>query len=177
MYQCALRSAAVAQGPEHAPFKRGDRGSNPFGGTRYLAIAQQAEQLTLNQPVVGSMPTGEAIYCFSVMDKRACLPSRRSGFESLKQHQNTSMHVPIQPRSVGGFMDTELLRAKFESIGARLQVTTALVRDQRGAGIDIRADKTGEYFDIRLGANDSVDYEVVDLRPSMRHLLLLARRA
>ena len=59
----------------------------PSGGTRYLAIAQPAEQLTLNQQVVGSKPTGETICCFGVMDKRACLPSRWSGFESLKQHQ------------------------------------------------------------------------------------------
>ena len=79
--------AAVAQWTEHAPFKRGDGGSRPFGGTRQLAIAQSAEQLTLNQPVVGSMPTGETTRCFGVTDKRACLPSRRSGFESLKQHQ------------------------------------------------------------------------------------------
>jgi hypothetical protein len=74
------------------------------------------------------------------------------------------------------FMDIELLRAKFGRIGARLHVTEVVGRGQRGAGIDIRADKTGEYFDIRVRASDSVDYEVVDLQPKLRHLLLLARR-
>jgi hypothetical protein len=72
-------------------------------------------------------------------------------------------------------MDIELLRVKFGRIGARLQVTAVAGRSQRSAGIDIRADKTGEYFDIRVHANDSVNYEVVDLQPKMRHLLLLAR--
>jgi len=73
-------------------------------------------------------------------------------------------------------MDIELLRTKFARIGARLQVTEVVGRGQRGAGIDIRADKAGEYFDIRVQPNDSVDYEVVDLQPKLRHLLLLARR-
>jgi hypothetical protein len=74
-------------------------------------------------------------------------------------------------------MDIELLRTKFGRIGARIYVTHVAGRSRRGAGIDIRDDKTGEYFDIRLGADDSVDYEVIDLRPNIRHLLLLARRA
>src|SRR3954451_10994376 len=74
-------------------------------------------------------------------------------------------------------MDPELLRTNFERMGARIQITPVAARSRRGAGIDIQADNAGEYFDFRLGAADSVDYEVVDLRPSMRHLLLLARRA
>jgi hypothetical protein len=74
-------------------------------------------------------------------------------------------------------MDIELLRTKFGRIGARLQVTEVAMRSQRGPGIDIRADNIGEYFDIRVPANDRVDYDVVDLQPKLRHLLLLARRA
>src|SRR5215207_3607805 len=73
-------------------------------------------------------------------------------------------------------MDIELLRTNFGRMGARVYITHVTGRSQRGTGIDIRADKTGEYFDIRLRADDSVDYEVVDLQPNMRHLLLLARR-
>lgn len=73
-------------------------------------------------------------------------------------------------------MDFELLRTKFGRMGARIHVTQVTDRSQRSNGIDIGADKTGEYFDIRLRADDSVTYEVIDLRPNMRHLLLLARR-
>src|SRR5262245_44179404 len=73
-------------------------------------------------------------------------------------------------------MDIELLQEKFGRLGTRLQITEVDGRSRRGAGIDIRADKRGEYFDIRMEPNDLVDYEVVDLRPEMRHLLLLARR-
>ena len=62
-------------------------------------------------------------------------------------------------------MDIELLRTNFGRMGARVHITNVTGRNQRGTGIDIRADKTGEYFDIRLRADDSVDYEVVDLRP------------
>ena len=72
-------------------------------------------------------------------------------------------------------MDLDLLRKQFKGIGARLRVNEVAERGQR-AGIDIRADKAGEYFDIRMSASDSVGYEVVDLQPRMRHLLLLARR-
>jgi hypothetical protein len=73
-------------------------------------------------------------------------------------------------------MDIELLEKNFGRMGARLCIAEVATLSRRGPGIDIRADRSGEYFDIRLGANDSVEYEVVDLRPEMRHLLLLARR-
>src|SRR5262245_60712713 len=73
-------------------------------------------------------------------------------------------------------MDTELLRTNFGRMGARIKITHVTDRSQRGSGLDIRTDNIGEYFDLRLGADDHVDYEVVDIRPNMRHLLLLARR-
>jgi hypothetical protein len=73
-------------------------------------------------------------------------------------------------------MDIELLQQQFGRLGTRLLITEIAGRSRRGAGIDIRADKKGEYFDIRVEPNDPVDYAVVDLRPEMRHLLLLARR-
>ncbi|HEU5098211.1 MAG TPA: hypothetical protein VFU22_04250 [Roseiflexaceae bacterium] len=73
-------------------------------------------------------------------------------------------------------MDIDLLRGKFGRMGARLRLTDVAERDRRGAGIDIGADNLGEYFDIRVSAGEGIDYEVVDLRPGMRHLLLLARR-
>src|SRR5215510_16198716 len=76
-------------------------------------------------------------------------------------------------------MDTISLSKKFEQIGARVQLRPAISNIDRreDAGIDIRADHKGEYFDIRLDADDQVDYEVIDVRPDMRHLLLMARRS
>jgi len=75
-------------------------------------------------------------------------------------------------------MDTILLSKKFEQIGARVNLRPAINHRYRQelAGIDIRTDAKGEYFDIRLAADDQVDYEVIDVRPEMRHLLLMARR-
>ena len=75
-------------------------------------------------------------------------------------------------------MDTKLLSKKFAQMGARVQFRPAITNLWRSepAGIDIRADQKGEYFDIRLVNTDQVDYKVVDVRPDMRHLLLMARR-
>jgi hypothetical protein len=75
-------------------------------------------------------------------------------------------------------VDTILLSKKFEQIGARVQLRPVInnIYRREQPGIDIRADHKGEYFDISLAANDEVDYEVIDVRPDMRHLLLMARR-
>lgn len=72
-------------------------------------------------------------------------------------------------------MNTRLLRKRFGLIGARLRVSR--LDDSGGrAGIDIRADAEGEFFDLRVAPQEGVVYDVVDARPDMRHLLLLARR-
>lgn len=73
-------------------------------------------------------------------------------------------------------MEIGLLQKKFARMGARLQVGEARSRWRPEGGIDIGADGKGEYFDIRLPPNEAIEYEVIDLRPEMRHLLLLARR-
>jgi hypothetical protein len=39
-----------------------------------------------------------------------------------------------------------------------------------------KTDRHGEFFDIRLEPQEAVEYEVIDSRPDMRHLLLMARR-
>jgi hypothetical protein len=72
-------------------------------------------------------------------------------------------------------METKLLETMFERMGARVKIREAFGR-RHPAGIDIRSDKRGEYFDIGVEPNDRVEYEVVDIRPAMRHLLLMARR-
>ena len=80
-------------------------------------------------------------------------------------------------------MDTALLTDKFAKMGGRVrfgprisqQENRWLVDGDRMLRVDIRTDRRGEYFEIRV--DDSlVDLEVVDLKPKDRHLLLLARR-
>lgn len=75
-------------------------------------------------------------------------------------------------------MDTTLLNKKFERIGARLKVGDAS-RSRRSTNglltLDIGTDRHGEYFDIRSMPQGSADIEVLDVRPSDRHLLLLVR--
>lgn len=72
-------------------------------------------------------------------------------------------------------MDTELLRTQFGRIGARVRVSPVASLRQ-SVGIDIGNDKTGEFFDIRVRPDEPVLYDVVDVQPKLRHLLLLARR-
>jgi hypothetical protein len=72
-------------------------------------------------------------------------------------------------------METELLETMFGRMGARLKIREAVGR-RNPAGIDIRVDKWGEYFDIGVEATDRVEYEVIDIQPVQKHLLLMARR-
>ena len=80
-------------------------------------------------------------------------------------------------------METKLIETMFERMGARAKIHEAerirvnrfFSREPVG-GIDIKTDNHGEYFDVSIMPGDSVEYEVIDVRPSLRHLLLLARR-
>lgn len=67
------------------------------------------------------------------------------------------------------------LETMFERMGARVKIRTT-VSHGHPAGIDIRSDRDGEYFDIGVEPTDAVEYEVVDIRPRQKHLLLMARR-
>jgi hypothetical protein len=83
-------------------------------------------------------------------------------------------------------MDNEV-QTKFERMGARLKVTIVpvgapLQSDRRRLGadeqtrpvaVDIRRDDGGEFFELRRRSN--VDVQVLDVRPSDRHLLLMVR--
>lgn len=69
------------------------------------------------------------------------------------------------------YMDIQLLETMFGRMGARLKI-----RETLPAGINIRSDTDGEYFDVGVGATDRVEYEVIDIRPGQKHLLLMARR-
>jgi hypothetical protein len=66
------------------------------------------------------------------------------------------------------------LETMFQRMGARVRVRESFSRNR--SGIDIRSDKHGEYFDIGVEAADRVEYEVIDIQPRLRHLLLMARR-
>ena len=72
-------------------------------------------------------------------------------------------------------MGIQLLEKHFGQIGARLKIFGVESKFQRD-GIDIRNDKKGDFFQIRITERETVEYEVVDLKPDVRHLLLMARR-
>ena len=75
-------------------------------------------------------------------------------------------------------MDTELLNGRFNRIGARLKVNDTAKRRWRartGAlSIDIGNDRKGEFFALHLDPHLPPELNVVDVRPNMRHLLLMA---
>jgi hypothetical protein len=76
-------------------------------------------------------------------------------------------------------MNTEMLKAKFARLGARLQLQAAagrLSRFQRDLALtlDVRSDSTGEFFDIRVRQDARVEIDVTDLRRREQHLLLHA---
>jgi hypothetical protein len=73
-------------------------------------------------------------------------------------------------------METQLLETMFGRMGARVKVREFVTDRGSAVGIDIRSDKRGEYFYIGIEPDDRVEYEVADIHPRMRHLLLMARR-
>lgn len=80
-------------------------------------------------------------------------------------------------------MTLNLIERRFAEMGARVKVASTSDRDPRWPGrrprsdqpvlIDVRTDKRGPYFDLRV--RDDVSVEVIDVQPKDRHLLLLAR--
>jgi hypothetical protein len=115
----------------------------------------------------------------SAHSKEAPLSARRQVAKALdckSSNREFDSHRALQNQTLEReSMNTALLSKNFGRIGARVHVGNSISRWDR-AGIDIRVDDEGEYFDIRVEANDKVDYEVIDVRPDMRHLLLMARR-
>jgi hypothetical protein len=75
-------------------------------------------------------------------------------------------------------MDTTLIKAKFEKLGARAKIRPPVQNRWRPAPsrvvIDLRRDRHGEFFDIQ--ADSDADVEVLDLQPRDRHLLLMVRQ-
>ncbi len=75
-------------------------------------------------------------------------------------------------------MDIGLLQKHFGLMQARLEVSLATrARWRIRTGLDVARDRRGEYFLLRLDPQEEVEYEVVNVRPDLHHLLLMARRA
>jgi hypothetical protein len=74
------------------------------------------------------------------------------------------------------------LKKAFEKIGARVEVVERHVpkrwqSNEGGFTLDIRTDKKGEKFDLRIDAHrkDALEVVVVDKQPKDRHLLLMVK--
>ena len=73
-------------------------------------------------------------------------------------------------------MDTKFLESKFGLIGARVKFATQsrLVRADTELTVDVSSDRKGEFFDIRFREGRSIEINLLDVRPRVRHLLLMA---
>lgn len=75
-------------------------------------------------------------------------------------------------------MNTKLLEKKFKAMGARLRVREPRRRFNIGSDtyrIDISRDKEGEFFILMTGRPEAVNLDVIDVRPNLRHLLMMDR--
>ena len=75
-------------------------------------------------------------------------------------------------------MESDLLKAKFARIGARLKVVDRVARRFRTSNVlalDVRTDRHGEFFEIAAPSDTETAVEILDVQPADRHLLLLVR--
>ncbi|WP_437187556.1 hypothetical protein SH668x_000954 [Planctomicrobium sp. SH668] len=76
-------------------------------------------------------------------------------------------------------MNSLMLVKKFHQMGSRLSVVPLNGRsrflEDAPVRIDVHSDRKGEYFELSHHPNANVDVDVIDLRPSDRHLLLMVR--
>src|SRR3954468_20925069 len=68
-------------------------------------------------------------------------------------------------------MDIDLLADKFRRMGARVKVDVAPATGR--VSIDIRSDRKGEFYDVKVRPGVAVD--ALDVRRGDRHLLLAVR--
>lgn len=74
-------------------------------------------------------------------------------------------------------MDIDLLERKFARITARVKVSEFAMTRWRGSfSINIRKDAQGEFFDIQVPQGEGLQVEAIDIRPNVRHLLLMVRQ-
>jgi hypothetical protein len=74
-------------------------------------------------------------------------------------------------------IDRDTLEAKFARIGARLKLSDGSDRRVAAApvALDVRSDRKGEFFEVIRRPDAEAEVEVLDVRPSDRHLLLMVR--
>jgi hypothetical protein len=76
-------------------------------------------------------------------------------------------------------MKLEHIESKFAAMGARFQARTESGRSgSRDYALDLRRDRHGEFFELRVGEAllDHLDLSVLQVRPREQHLLLLVTR-
>lgn len=76
-------------------------------------------------------------------------------------------------------MNLQHFERQFHRIGARAKVHPPLTRrwaQTQGVSIDIGHDAKGEFFDLSITPSLVVETEVIDVQPTMRHLLLMSRQ-
>lgn len=76
-------------------------------------------------------------------------------------------------------MEAELILNRFARIGARARFVPLARRSfgwnpiRNSVAVDIQTDALGEFFSLAVSSDDSVDLEVVDVKPRAKHLLLM----
>ena len=77
-------------------------------------------------------------------------------------------------------MNTNHIESQFATMGARFRarIVPENRRSRSDYAMDIRRDRHGEFFELRVPGNlsDQLDVGVLQVRPRERHLLLLVRR-
>jgi hypothetical protein len=74
-------------------------------------------------------------------------------------------------------MNTDALSEKFAKMGARIKFVPRPTGWSPPFRLNVMTDRKGEYFEVRMGEEEAVEVEVLDLRPRARHLILMTRRA
>jgi hypothetical protein len=72
-------------------------------------------------------------------------------------------------------MDIAALEKKFEKLGARLKVGPLGRREAGSYRLDVRTDREGEFFELRLDRGVELELQALNVRPELRHLLLMVR--
>jgi hypothetical protein len=74
-------------------------------------------------------------------------------------------------------MDMQQIERQFTRIGARSKIVPSSQRNRvQGVSIDIGNDTHGEYFDIAVDRTVDAITHVLDVQPSLRHLLLMSHQ-
>jgi hypothetical protein len=75
----------------------------------------------------------------------------------------------------------QYLESKFERMGARLRIVSEFenrwrARPVQQFSIDVNHDRRGPFFELRVPPQNTPEMDVIDVRPDLRHLLLLVRQ-